>query len=370
MLPLEYYEAISEFILPHLRDRPVSFKRYPDGLDGEFFWEKDAPGFTPEWVPRFAVPRRGKGEEPIHYIVINDLRTLRWVVEVGGIEIHPFLHQIPRVDLATHIAFDLDPGEGADIVHCARVALLLRDALQYESFAKVSGSKGTQVYVPLKEPMPHTATEPFARMIADELARAHPALITSQMTKTLRRNKVFIDWSQNASFKTNVAVYSLRATGLVSMPVQWEELEGAEKLAWDAEEAVTRVKKVGDLWGTPASSPADPAASRRRGRRDASRPAGGTPALPKAKSQSGRRLFVKTNDELWLEMGGKFQRFHNETFVGDLDIDPAYYRGEVAVEDTGAYEVIEGSLKRGYLRLWFSGATMKGEWTMSPRPKS
>jgi bifunctional non-homologous end joining protein LigD len=361
MLPLRYYEAISEFILPHLRDRPVSFKRFPDGVDGEFFWEKDAPGFTPEWVPRFAVPRRGAGEAPIHYIVINDLPTLRWVVEVGGIEIHPFLHQIPRIDLATHIAFDLDPGEGADIRDCARVALLLRDALQAESFAKVSGSKGIQVYVPFEAP--HAVTEPFARRVADELARAHPTLITSQMTKSLRRNKVFIDWSQNADFKTMVSVYSLRATGLVSMPVRWEELETPRKLTWDASEAIARVREVGDLW---------PASKWRTGnlacpdRQDCL----STQKLPKPRSQSGRRLFVKQNNELWLEMGGRFQRFNNETFVGEMDIDPAYYRGEVAVEDTGSYEVIEGSLKRGCLRLWFNGAKMKGEWTISPRPAS
>ncbi|HJQ38811.1 MAG TPA: ATP-dependent DNA ligase [Thermoanaerobaculia bacterium] len=354
MLPLEYYEAISDVLLPHLRDRPVSFKRYPDGLDGEFFWEKDAPGFTPDWVPRFAVPRRGKGEEPIHYIVINDLRTLRWVVQAGGIELHPFLHQVPRIDLATHIAFDLDPGEGADIFDCARVALLLRDALQSESFAKVSGSKGIQVYVPFEAP--HAATEPFARELANELARAHPELITSQMTKSLRRNKVFIDWSQNASFKTMVSVYSVRSTGLVSMPVRWEELERPRKLTWDASEAIARIREVGDLWPQPVER----RALARRGEPGGLKPAA---PLPKPKSQSGRRLFVQQNDELWLEMGGKFWTLAEH----EIDIDPRYYKGELPVEDTGAYEVIEGSLKRGCLRLWFSGSKMKGEWLLEKK---
>ena len=355
MQPLRYYEAIADFILPHLRDRPVSFKRYPDSLDGEFFWEKDAPGFTPKWVKRFAVPRRSKGEEPIEYIVINDLRTLRWVVEVGGIEIHPFLHRIPNIDIATHVAFDLDPGEGADILDCARVALLLRDALPLESFAKVSGSKGIQVYAPLEAP--HTATEPFARAVADELARRHPDLITSQMSKSLRRNKVFIDWSQNADFKTMVAVYSYRATTRhVSMPVRWEELETPRKLTWDASEAIARVRKLGDLWPVWTAA-AKPPLSKAAALPPQSK------KLPKPKSQSGRRLFVKQNNELWLEMGGKFHRWIPTE--GERDIDPRYYKGELPVEDTGAYEVIEGSLKRGRLRLWFSGKKMKGEWLLA-----
>src|SRR5215212_6348484 len=375
---LRYYRAISEYLLPHLHDRPVSFKRYPDALTGEFFWEKDAPSFTPKWVERFAVPRRSKGEEAIEYIVINDLRTLRWVVEAGGIEIHPFLHTIPRVDLATHVAFDLDPGEGADIVDCARVALLLRDALRgihFESFAKVSGSKGIQVYVPLNSDVPHAVTEPFARMVADELARAHPDRIVSQMTKSLRRNKVFIDWSQNADFKTTVAVYSFRATRLVSMPVRWEELEKPRKLTWDADEAVARVKRVGDLWeqvltmrqGLPGYEGWGVRGGGGSRKRSApSSPRSPNPQLPKPKSQSGRRLFALAKNELLLEMGGRFQRWtlskETATPAGEMEIDPAYYRGEIAVDDTGAYEVIEGRVASGRLRLWFSGRVMWGEW--------
>src|SRR5687768_1680729 len=153
-----YYKAVARFILPHLKNRPVSFKRYVDTIRGESFWEKDAPSFTPDWVKRVSVPRRGKGEDDIDYIVINDTRTLTWVVEVGGIEIHPFLHVAPRIDIATQVVFDLDPGEGADILDCARVALLLRDALSLESFAKVSGSKGIQVYVPLNTDATHEMT--------------------------------------------------------------------------------------------------------------------------------------------------------------------------------------------------------------------
>jgi bifunctional non-homologous end joining protein LigD len=122
---IDYYRRVAKFILPHLRNRPVSLKRYPDTVNGESFWEKDAPSFTPAWVKRFAVPRRS-GESAIEYIVINDVRTLTWVAEVGGIEIHPFLHRIPKIEEATHVVFDLDPGPGATIVECCRSGVVAR----------------------------------------------------------------------------------------------------------------------------------------------------------------------------------------------------------------------------------------------------
>ncbi|HEX8616947.1 MAG TPA: non-homologous end-joining DNA ligase, partial [Thermoanaerobaculia bacterium] len=243
-----YYKSISRFILPHLRNRPLSFRRYVDEIPGEFFWEKDAPSFTPAWVKRFPVPRR-EGGPPIEYIVVNDAKTLAWIAGAGGIELHPFLHTVPRIEVATHVVFDLDPGEGADIHDCARVALLLRELLQLECFAKVSGSKGIQVYVPLNSGASHELTETFAQVIADEMARRHPKLIVSKMTKTLRRNKVFIDWSQNADYKTTVAVYSLRANrGLVSMPVTWEELERGTPLEFTPDDAIARLHETGDLF--------------------------------------------------------------------------------------------------------------------------
>ncbi|HEX2122278.1 MAG TPA: non-homologous end-joining DNA ligase, partial [Thermoanaerobaculia bacterium] len=251
---VRYYKAVATWLLPHLRDRPVSFKRFPGSVRGEFFWEKDAPSFTPAWIERFAVPRRTPGEDDIHYIVINDVKTLAWVAEAGGVELHPFLHVAPHIDVATHVVFDLDPGEGADIADCAEVALLLRDALAaigLESFAKVSGSKGIQVYVPLNANVPHAVTEPFARVVADALAQAHPKLVVSQMTKALRRGKVFIDWSQNADYKTTVAVYSLRAKSerpYVSMPVRWEELAKPRALVFEPDQALARVRTLGDLF--------------------------------------------------------------------------------------------------------------------------
>ena len=390
---VSYYRAIARTILPHLRNRPLSFKRFPDEIPGEFFWEKDAPSFTPSWVKRFPVPRR-EGGPPIDYVVCNDARTLVWLAGIGGIELHPFLHKVPKIDRATHVVFDLDPGEGVDIRHCAKVALLLRDALPLESFAKVSGSKGIQVYVPLNGNATHDVTETFARIVAEELARAYPKLVVAKMAKTLRHGKVFIDWSQNADYKTTVAVYSLRATGLVSMPVRWEELARPRSLAWTPEKAIARVRKEGDLFapvlklkqklGMPAAArpPRHPP-----GRRAAGGPAGQRPALPKASSQSGRRLFLvtktETGSELWLDAVGRFKRFLLRPDregggkliampAGDFDIDPAYYRaevpaqwrGRVTIDDSGAYEVIEGSWQRKRLDLWFSGKVMSGPWLL------
>ena len=248
-----YYRAVAPFILPHLKNRPVSIKRYTDTVRGESFWEKDAPSFTPSWVKRIAVPRRS-GESDIEYIAINNVRTLVWVAEVGGVEIHPFLHRAPRIERATEVVFDLDPGTGATIEDCCKVAVILRRALEsvkLQSFAKVSGSKGLQVYVPLNTDATHDTTETFARLVADEIAREHPRLVVSKMTKALRAKKVFIDWSQNADYKTTVGVYSVRAknpTPYVSMPMRWSEIEKARELYFEPGAALRRLKKVGDLW--------------------------------------------------------------------------------------------------------------------------
>lgn len=198
---IDYYRRVAKFILPHLKQRPVSFKRFPDRVGGESFWEKDAPSFTPPWVKRFAVPR-ATGRSDIEYILINDVRTLTWLADVGGIELHPFLHRVPKIDQATDVVFDLDPGPGASLAECCEVAVLLRHALlaiRLESFVKVSGSKGLQIYVPLNSGARHDATESFARLVAEELARAHPRLIVAKMTRAARVKRVFIDWSQKGS---------------------------------------------------------------------------------------------------------------------------------------------------------------------------
>src|SRR5438067_3577464 len=182
---IEYYLRISDYLLPHLHNRPVTLKRYPNGAVGEFFYEKDAPGFTPEWVKTFPVPRR-ESHGVIRYILINDRPTLAWLANLANLEIHPFLHRVPKIDRPTSIVFDLDPGEGADILTCGRVAFLLRDLLQQfnlQSFVMVSGSKGLQVYVPLNTAVTYAMTQPFAKAIAELLSQQHPKLILAEMAK-------------------------------------------------------------------------------------------------------------------------------------------------------------------------------------------
>lgn len=381
---VDYYRRIAKKLLPHLRNRPLSFKRYPDTVDGESFWEKDAPSFTPDWVKRFPVPRKSDGTT-IEYIVVNDAKTLVWVASVGGIELHPFLHRIPRIAQPASIVFDLDPGTGATLRDCCKVALLLRDALGHlQSFAKVSGSKGVQVYVPLNTPVTHDDTEQFARLMAEELARAYPKLVTAKMAKAHRAGKVFIDWSQNADYKTTVSVWSLRAKRsrpYVSVPVSWEEVASSRRLDFSPDDALAR----DDLFA-PVLRIRQKIVERR-----AIAPTRATRAplrgLPKPESQSGRRLFVlpktEMGNELWLDMHGKFRRWilrpdrrGGEGLIampaGQFPIDPAYFRGEVprawrgrvSIEDVGAYEIIDGSLGRQRLDLYFTGKTLRGEWVL------
>src|SRR5215217_4589338 len=211
---IDYYIKISRYLLPHLKNRPVTLLRFPEGVFEESFYEKDAPAFTPAWVKTVPVPRRETPGPDIQYILINDLPTLVWLANLACLEIHPFLHLASRLDRPTSIVFDCDPGEGANILDCARVGLMLRDVLQelgLDSFVKVSGSKGLQVYVPLNSSATYDETQPFAKALAEILAQREPKLIVSEMPKRLRTRKVFIDWSQNAEYKTTVGVYSLRA---------------------------------------------------------------------------------------------------------------------------------------------------------------
>lgn len=174
---IDYYVRVAPFLLPHLKNRPVTLKRFPEGVYGEFFYEKDAPSFTPQWVKTFPVPRRNKAEPEIRYILINNLPTLVWLANLANLEIHPFLHRVPKLDRPTAMVFDCDPGEGADVLTCARVALMLRDVLRelkLESFAKVSGSKGLQVYVPFNSAVTYDVTQPFAKALAGLLAERAP----------------------------------------------------------------------------------------------------------------------------------------------------------------------------------------------------
>lgn len=256
---VSYYVQAAPYILPHLKNRPVTLIRFPNGVKGESFYEKNAPAHRPDWVKTFPVSRRSEATF-IDYILINDVETLAWCANLGAIELHPFLHRAPKLDQPTHVAFDLDPGEGSDIFTCAEVAFLLKelfDSLSLECFPKVSGSKGLQLYVPLNTKVGYAATSTFAKTVAELMAQRHPRLIVSQMPKALRRNRVMIDWSQNSQSKTTVSVYSLRGKHdepFVSMPVSWAELKSAaakkdrDALFFDPKQALARMKKKGDLF--------------------------------------------------------------------------------------------------------------------------
>jgi len=256
---IDYYVRASDYLLPHIRQHPITLKRYPNGIRAAHFYEKDAPGFKPPWISTFAVPRKTGGTD-IHYVLLNDLSSLVWSANLANLEIHPFLAAAPAIDQPLSMVFDLDPGEGTDVLACVEVAFLLKKTLSaagLEAFAKVSGSKGLQVYVPLNSGITYSDSQPFARGIAEQLERDHPALIVSGMAKAQRTGKVFIDWSQNSDFKTTVAVYSLRAKRdepYVSLPFSWEELRRASKkrepvgLYFDPPAALKRLAKTGDLF--------------------------------------------------------------------------------------------------------------------------
>jgi bifunctional non-homologous end joining protein LigD len=254
---IHYYLEVAPYILPHLKDRPVTLIRFPDGVEGGGFYEKNAPKHAPDWISTFRVPRRHH-EGQINYILINNPETLAWCANLGAIEFHPFLHRVPEIDSPTYVAFDLDPGEGADIVTCVEVALRLKDVfdeLDLKSFPKLSGSKGIQVYVPLNTDVTYASTQPFAKSVAELLERQYPKLIVSGMSKALRKRRVMIDWSQNSPSKTTVCVYAMRGKWdepFISMPLSWSELSKARvaenhaALSFTPDEALRKLRKVGD----------------------------------------------------------------------------------------------------------------------------
>jgi len=252
---IDYYVRISPVLLPHLHARPITLKRYPDGVDGFFFYEKKCPSHHPKWVKTAKVPK-SEGED-INYCLMNDLPTLVWAANLADIELHTFLHKAPAIRRPTALAFDLDPGAPADIVSCCKVALWLKaifDALGLQSFPKTSGSKGLQVYVPLNTPITYARTKPFAHALAQILEAQSPVNVVSKMLKSLRKGKVLVDWSQNDDHKTTINVYSLRAKEqpTVSTPVSWDEVETAHQkkstLSFDHAAVLRRVKKMGDLF--------------------------------------------------------------------------------------------------------------------------
>jgi len=254
---IDYYARVASAVLPHLRDRPLTLKRYPDGVEGPYFYEKRCPEHRPNWVQTAPIWSNDKGDT-IQFCLANDLPTLIWAANLADLELHTSLSLAKEIKRPTMVVFDLDPGEPADIRDCCAVGTQLNgllEQLRLKSFAKTSGSKGLQVYVPLNTPVTYEQTKSFSRAVAQVLERANPKGVVSNMKKSVRQGKVFVDWSQNDQHKTTVCVYSLRAKDrpMVSTPVDWDEVEhGArpkkgKNLAFDSAQTLERVERRGDL---------------------------------------------------------------------------------------------------------------------------
>ncbi|MGC9670096.1 non-homologous end-joining DNA ligase [Planosporangium sp. 12N6] len=252
---IDYYTRVAPVLLPHLRDRPVTRIRYPDGVAAKGFFEKNAPAGTPDWVrlERLPAPGSSMGRETIDYVVCDDLPTLVWLANLASLELHVPQWRIGAAgpDL---LVVDLDPGPPAGIRECCEVALLMRERLAadgIDAYPKTSGRKGMQLACPVSGEQSADEVSGYAKRVARELERAAPELVVSRMTRSLRPGKVFIDWSQNNAAKTTVAPYSLRAqpTPTVSTPLRWEEVESRKVVpaSLTAPVVLERVARYGDL---------------------------------------------------------------------------------------------------------------------------
>jgi bifunctional non-homologous end joining protein LigD len=255
---IDYYARIAPVLVPHLAGRPLTLKRYPGGVDQEYFFEKNAAKHRPDWVKTAPIWSERNGHD-INYLLANDLPTLTWIANLAGLELHPSLSLAKDIVCPTMMVFDLDPGPPANIIQCCQVGLWLREVFEHfglQSFPKTSGSKGLQIYVPLNTPTSYDQTKPFAHALARFQEGDHRNLVVSDMKKELRVGKVLVDWSQNDEHKTTIAVYSLRARErpTVSTPVKWEEVESAlrkkdaDLLVFEAAQVLKRVEKMGDLF--------------------------------------------------------------------------------------------------------------------------
>ena len=255
---IDFIVRIAPALLPHLAGRALTMKRYPEGVEHDYFFEKNAPMHRPDWVKTTPIWSEGN-HRTVHYILANDLPTLVWIANLASIELHPSLSLATDIATPTMIVFDLDPGPPANIIQCAQVGLWVRDIFEHfglQSFPKTSGSKGMQIYVPLNTKTSYPQTKAFAHAVARLLEQEHPDLVVSDMKKAVRTNKVFVDWSQNDEHKTTISVYSLRAREhpTVSTPMNWEEVEqalkkkDANRLVFEAKDVLVRVEKMGDLF--------------------------------------------------------------------------------------------------------------------------
>ena len=420
---IDYYKSIAPHILPHIEDRPITLKRYPDGITGQHFYEKEAPSHTPVWVHKFQIPRTSENSL-INYILINDVATLIWSANLANLEIHPFLARVPHIDQPTMVVFDLDPGVGSDILKSCEVALLLKDVLDrlnLESFVKVSGSKGVHLHVPLNTAVTYASTQPFAKSVAQLLEKEHPDLVVSEMPKVKRKGKVFVDWSQNSEHKSTVAVYSLRAKAarpFIAMPVSWDEMRTALKknsshgLFFEPDAALKRVTKFGDKFAAmqklkqklpkafldlrtsePADTRSTTALDAYRQKRDFSKTSEPAPSVRKSNPSSSKLFVIQKHAashlhyDLRLEMNGTLKSWAvpkgppydlNERrlamSVEDHPLDYArfegvipkgeYGGGTVMVWDIGHYEVIDGNYWQGKLHVNFRGKKLRGEWIL------
>lgn len=250
---VDYYARVAPIMVPHVVDRPLTFRRWPDGVEAQPFYEKNCPSHAPEWV------RVAEGPGEVRSCVIDEEATLVWAANQAALEIHAPMSRAGALETPTHLVFDLDPGSPADVVTCGQVAMLVREVLEtvgVECWVKTSGSKGLQISVPLNTPHDYDHTSSFALAVGQLLERQHPDLALTEMTRAKRKGRVFVDWSQNSFHKTTIAVYSLRGRDrpTVSTPVGWDELAAAVSagdptlLVFEAADVLDRVEELGDLW--------------------------------------------------------------------------------------------------------------------------
>lgn len=248
---IDYYSRIAAVMVPHLERRLITLRRWPNGVEGQSFFEKNCPSHRPPWVHPVKM-----GD--VRYCTLDEPAALVWVANLAAIELHPSLARAPDLEVPTAVVFDLDPGAPADILTCARVAFIVQSALErlgLECWPKTSGSKGLQIYAPLNSGAGYDRVKPFAQAMAQLIERGHPDLVVSNMDKAIRKDKVLIDWSQNTASKTTVSVYSVRALDepSVSTPVTWDELDealsagDASRLRFSPSDVLDRVEKLGDL---------------------------------------------------------------------------------------------------------------------------
>lgn len=258
---IDYYARIAPVLLPHLADRAVTFRRFPDGVEGASFYEKNCPSHRPDWIGTHPVQEK---ESVIAYCRLDSAAALTWSANLAVLELHTSMARADNPDVPTMVVFDLDPGPPAGLLECAEVALWLQHVLSdlgLVSLVKTSGSKGLQVYVPLNSPADYRATAGFSRTLARAMEQQHSDRVVSVQRKTLRTGKVLIDWSQNSHHKTTACVYTMRARKrpTCSTPVSWDEIDDAvtasdaELITFEAPDVLERVGQFGDLFAPAAT---------------------------------------------------------------------------------------------------------------------